>query len=73
MNILVTPATPIVSSLSSQVGGLQLNWSGGIGPYQVQSTTNLQNPDWQSMDTGGSSNLFIVPTNSSMFFRILGM
>lgn len=73
MYIDVTPAPPIISGLSPQAGGLLLNWSGGIAPYQVQETTNLVAPNWQSLAGPISSNsLSLTPSNSAMFYRILG-
>jgi hypothetical protein len=73
LNIAVKAAPPIISSFLPQAGGLVLNWSGGVGPYQIQTATNLVNPDWQ--DLGGpvsSGSLSITTTNSAMFFRIIG-
>lgn len=73
MNITVTAAPPVVSTLSFQDGTLQLNWSGGVSPYQVQMTTNLANPDWQ--DVGGTTTggvLSITPSNAATFYRIIG-
>ena len=73
MNVTVNAAPAIASTISLQAGSLQLNWSGGVGPYQVQATTNLANPDWQ--DVGGTitSNSFsVTPTNGMMFYRIMG-
>jgi hypothetical protein len=73
MNIAVTAAPPIFSTISAQAGGLQLTWSGGVGPYQVQESTNLANTNWQ--DVGGtisSNSLSITPSNSATFYRIFG-
>jgi hypothetical protein len=73
MNITVTAAPPVVSTLSFQGSTIQLSWSGGVSPYQVQMTTNLANPDWQDVGgttTGGS--LTVTPTNAAMFYRIIG-
>lgn len=48
INVLAAPA--IVSSFSPQSGGFLLEWSGGVGPFQVQQATNLINPDWQNIN-----------------------
>ena len=73
MNLTVLPAPPIVTSAVMQGNGLMLNWGGGIGPYQVQWTTNLAIPNWQNLDTpAGASNLLVPPTNDAAFYRILG-
>lgn len=73
LNITVTAAPPVVSMVSFQGRTLQLNWSGGVSPYQVQMTTNLANPDWQNVGgtiTGGT--LSITPSNAASFYRIVG-
>jgi hypothetical protein len=73
MNILVTAAPPINSAISFQAGGLLLSWSGGIGPYQVQSSTNLASTNWQDVGAPISGNsLSITPSNSATFYLILG-
>jgi hypothetical protein len=74
MNIAVSSgAAPIISTISLQAGNLLLSWSGGNPPYQVQTTTDLANPNWQ--DFGGltsSNSLSITPTNDVTFYRIGG-
>ncbi len=73
LNILVTAAPPIVSAISSQPPGLQLSWSGGVAPYQVQAATNLVNANWQNW--GGTTNgtsVSITPSNSATFYRVVG-
>ena len=68
-----TPAPPIVTSAIMQENGLMLNWGGGIGPYQVQWTTNLADPNWQDLGVAmGASNLLVSPTNGATFYRIEG-
>ena len=72
MDLTVTAAAPIISTMSSMSGGLQLNWSGGIAPYQVQATPTLVNPVWQIIGTTNGSSLFLTPTNDTMFYQIIG-
>jgi hypothetical protein len=73
VNIVVTGGTPIISAISLQGGSLQLSWTGGTAPYQVQAATNLANPDWQNLGgTISSNSLSIVPSNSATFYRIIG-
>jgi hypothetical protein len=72
MYISVTPAPSIVSAISNEVGVLQLSWSGGIAPYLVQATADLSTSNWQDVGTISSNSLFITPTNSAMFYRIIG-
>ena len=71
LNIVVTPAPPIVSTISFQAGSLWFNWSGGLAPYQVQAAADL--PNWQNVGgTVNSNGMFITPSNSAMFYRIVG-
>jgi hypothetical protein len=73
LNILVTGTTPIVSTISLQAGTVFLNWSGGSAPYQVQATTNLANPDWQTVaDSINGTSLSVEATNNATFYRIMG-
>ena len=72
MYILVTPP-PIQSEISAQPGGLNLTWSGGLAPYQLQMTTNLANPIWQNVGNPISgTNILITPSNSAAFYRVVG-
>jgi hypothetical protein len=73
VSVFVAAAAPIIASISTQVGGLQLSWSGGVAPYQVQAATNWQSNNWQTLAQSVSGNTWnIFPTNSSMFFRVSG-
>ena len=72
MYILVT-APPIQSEILLQSGILNLNWSGGVGPYQLQVTTNLANPTWQDVGSPTTgTNVVITPSNNAAFYRIVG-
>lgn len=73
MTVSVLAAAPIVATLTAQTNQLTLTWTGGIGPYQIQQATNLDNPLWQDAGSpiGGNSAL-LVPTNDAAFYRILG-
>jgi hypothetical protein len=73
MSLTVLPAPPINVAVSLQDTNLLLNWSGGISPYQVEVTTNLAAPDWQSLGAPVSTGpLTLYPTNDAAFYRILG-
>jgi hypothetical protein len=66
-------AVPIVGTISMQGLNLSLGWSGGVPPYQVQTTTNLASPVWQNV--GGptsATNLILAPGNLGVFYRIQG-
>lgn len=71
--ITVIAAPPIVSSITNTSTNLLLSWTGGIAPYDVQSTTNLSPPSWQDASGPISSNtFFLTPTNDLMFYRVGG-
>jgi hypothetical protein len=73
VNIFVSAAAPIISTISPQADGFLLSWSGGIAPYQVEAATNLSSPDWQIFAGPISSNSFsITGTNDVMFYRVGG-
>jgi hypothetical protein len=73
MQITVVAAPPIDASVSAQGAQLLLSWTGGIPPYQVQTSTNLGDPSWQPFAGPISSNsLSLNPTNSAAFYRVVG-
>ncbi len=75
LSILVnlTPPGAVVVQISPQGTNVLLNWTGGSAPYQVQMTTDLNNPVWQNLGGPGSaSSLVISPTNVSSYYRVVG-
>lgn len=71
--ITVIAAPPIVSTITNTSTNLLLSWTGGIAPYDVQSTTNLAPPNWQDVSGPISSNsFFLIPSNCVMFYRVGG-
>ena len=73
MNVVVAAAPPIIVNAVLQGNNLQLNWIGGIAPYQVQFTTNLPSPAWQNLGAPMSaSSLLVFPTNDTTFYRLYG-
>jgi hypothetical protein len=74
LSINVAPAPPIFASIAAGDTNLLLNWSGGISPYQVQTTTNLAGGSWQNIGgvTAGTSLDIPAPTNTPSFYRVLG-
>jgi hypothetical protein len=72
MFIQVNATPPIQSGMLLQTGSLTLNWSGGVGPYQVQMATNLSNPDWQNVGGVIGTNLILTPSNNAAFYRVVG-
>jgi hypothetical protein len=72
MSIFVNPAPPILPVASFQGGNLSLSWSGGVGPYQVQVSTDLVYGTWQTIGTISSNTLVVTPTNPAAFYRVVG-
>jgi hypothetical protein len=71
LQILVN-ALPVSASAAVLDGTLQLSWTGGVSPYQVQMATNLTSPDWQNVGAptdGNTATLSI--TNEAAFYRII--
>lgn len=64
---------PLVLSVSRQGGSLRLSWTGGIPPYQLETTTDLEVGVWQDINSLSPSNtLTISPGDSAQFFRVKG-
>jgi hypothetical protein len=73
MNLNVSAAPAIVLGLARQDPNLSLSWSGGIPPYQVQSTTNLAAPIWENVgETTSGFNLLLAPSNDAGYYRVFG-
>jgi hypothetical protein len=73
MSIDVTPAAPIVAQISPQVANLMLSWTGGIPPYQVMMTTNLNPFVWQNIGGPVNTNkMAVVPDKAAAFYQIQG-
>ena len=71
--VVVVAAPGIQSTASCQGNVLQLNWSGGIAPYQVKYITNLADPDWKNLgDPLPTTSLSLPATNDAVFYRIYG-
>jgi len=74
MTLLINvTAIPIQVIITKQGGNITLGWSGGIPPYQVLTSTNLNNPTWQNWGSPvNATNLMLSPSNSGMFYQIKG-
>jgi hypothetical protein len=71
---ILVPAPPIHLSIHLQPSSVQLSWSGGEGPFQVQKAFALANNTlWQN--AGGptsNTNAVIARETNNVFFRIVG-
>lgn len=73
MNLSVSAAPDILLGLAWQDPNLSLTWSGGIPPYQVQTTTNLAAPIWENVGgTTSGFNLLLTPSNDAGYYRVFG-
>ena len=73
MYLTVTPAPSIVPTATAQGSNLNLSWTGGIGPFQIQTTTNLADPNWVDVgDPITGNSVLITPTNSPAFYQVVG-
>ena len=72
MNLAVLPAPVITAALAWQGTNLLLSWSGSAAAYQVQMTTNLAAPNWQTLAGPlSANNLLFAPSNTAAFYRVL--
>ncbi len=66
-------AVPMIATISKQGGNLLLGWSGGLPLYQVQTATNLINPNWQNLGSATTAtNLTLSPGTAGAYYRIQG-
>jgi hypothetical protein len=73
MTIEVTPAPPIILAVSLGDEGVDLSWTGGIAPYQIQAATNLFAPVWENWGSPINGNsMIIMPTNTAQFYQVQG-
>jgi hypothetical protein len=73
LNLTVQPAPPIVAGISNSASALSLNWSGGVGPYQLQMSTNLAAPNWVNVGSPVSSTtVSLSPGGPAVFYRVVG-
>jgi hypothetical protein len=73
MNIDVSPAPPMMLNMSVDGANLLLSWSGGIGPYQVQTAGDVSAGDWIDFGAPVSGTTFLItPSNTAAFYRIIG-
>jgi len=64
---------PILVTITNQPPRVELIWSGGLPPWQVQSSTNLADPVWQNVGGANSTtNRYLVPSAPGTFYRIQG-
>lgn len=72
VNFTVRTPPPIVAAISWQGTNLVLNWTGGSGTYQVQTSSNLFSPSWQNHGVAGTNtSMVILPTNRAGFYRVM--
>jgi hypothetical protein len=71
INVMAAP--PFFAAISLQGTNLWLNWTGGIGPYQVQTAPDFSGTNWQAFGgPTGANSLMLSPSNDAAFYRILG-
>ena len=66
LNLAVGAAPPMLSTLGFDAGNLVLNWSGGVGPYQVQCSTNLADTNWFNLGGLLSTNTLSITAAPAM-------
>jgi hypothetical protein len=72
MNLKVV-AAPIQLFIAQARDQLRLSWTGGVPPYQVQTSSNLAPASWINFGDPQSNTLrSVFPTNTAAWFRIKG-
>ena len=69
----VTAAPTIVLNIAPRGSNVMLNWSGGVAPYQVLTSSGLEPSAWQSVGSPTmTNNVTIVPSHAAAFYKIQG-
>jgi len=62
---------PIITSVSNSADSTTLNWTGLLGPYQVEQSSTLAPGSWQPVGAPVAETTVVVPKQSGMgFLRI---
>jgi hypothetical protein len=73
MYIAVAPPPIVSTAVFNSTNGFTLSWSGGVAPFQVQMSTNLDGTNWVDVGDPITSNSFSAfPSNPAVFYRIMG-
>lgn len=74
MYVNVTPAPPIVLKISRQgATSIVLSWAGGVPPYQVRGSTNLNNAVWGNAGAPvTTTNKVVTLQKYNLFYQIQG-
>jgi hypothetical protein len=70
--VIITVQDPIRMTIQRANTNLFLQWSGGTGPFQVQSTPSLPTTQWFSFGTFATNTATIPRNSNATFFRVLG-
>jgi uncharacterized repeat protein (TIGR03803 family) len=71
MSINVNPTPPIVMNISRQGSNVILTWSGGIAPYHLMTSSNLNPPVWHYLGhPTNATSLLVSPSNGGAFYKI---
>ena len=71
-NTIAVFSNPIQASLTAQGQGFVLNWSGGVGPFNVQSSTDLAGGKWESLITNAIPPITFYSGGRAEFYRVVG-
>lgn len=75
MSVVATPVSVAKIKVNRQVDTLKLSWPPGLTGYELDSTTNLTVPDWQSVTNvpvtvGGTNSVTNSLSGSTRFYRL---
>lgn len=67
-----TPETGPEATITRDGNNITITWTDGTGPFQVQKTTSLTDPDWQNVTTTpGENSVTEAITGAAAFYRIV--
>lgn len=67
------PPPPFVLNVTRSGGSLNLTWSGGTPPYQVQSSPTMATGSWVNVGTStNATSATVTPTATRVFYRVRG-
>jgi hypothetical protein len=68
--VIVNVVAPILLSASASGTNILLNWTGGVAPFVVEQSTNLNFSNWTAVVTNNSSNVVIPILKNQAFYRV---
>jgi hypothetical protein len=72
MTTLLPEVHQIRAALARSPDGLNLTWTGGIGPFVIQRSTNVVAGTWEEFQSDVKPPVHLMPDNKLGFYRVVG-